>query len=321
MNWQPLPTVVAHADWSLHPGKRWAARAVLGDDGRYHVSGPRPAGIPAVWRAELREQAGATGIILAGFDFPIGLPQAYAARAGVADFLALLPRLGRGEWADFYRVAEEKEEIGVKRPFYPYRPGGTRRQHLLDGLGLADFGQLRRRCDRAQPHRRAAAPLFWTLGAQQVGKAAISGWREVLLPALNAGAALWPFSGTLQELWQPGRLILGEAYPAEFYAHLGLRFAPGSGKRDPAGRRAAAETLLAWAERLNLVLDEALAATIRDGFGEAAAGEDPFDAVVGLWGMLNLAVGERPWVEPDAPIIRRLEGWIMGQEVQTTVNG
>ena len=30
------------------------------------------------------------------------------------------------------------------------------------------------------PGRRAAAPIFWTLGAQQVGKAAIAAWRELL---------------------------------------------------------------------------------------------------------------------------------------------
>jgi len=31
--------------------------------------------------------------------------------------------------------------------------------------------------------------MFWTLGGNQVGKAAISGWRELLAPARRAGIA------------------------------------------------------------------------------------------------------------------------------------
>ncbi len=73
---------------------------------------------------------------LIGFDFPIGLPSAYAERAGVHDFLDLLPNLGSGEWSGFYRVAEEPAKIGLRRPFYPQRPGGTKMHHLLDALNL-----------------------------------------------------------------------------------------------------------------------------------------------------------------------------------------
>ena len=44
--------------------------------------------------------------MLVGFDFPIGIPKAYADIAGIESFAALLPELGRGQWASFYEVAD-----------------------------------------------------------------------------------------------------------------------------------------------------------------------------------------------------------------------
>jgi hypothetical protein len=248
------PILIAHADWGSAPKKRWLARATLQRDGRYRAHAPEPVGNARTLLARLQADAGPDGAILLGFDFPIGLPAAYAQRAGVADFLSLLPRLGHDEWADFYRVAERPAEISLHTPFYPQRPGDTRQQHLLDGLGVKTIDVLRRRCDRATSDRRAACPLFWTLGGQQVGKAAIRGWREVLVPALRAteiDLTIWPFSGTLYELIRPGRIVVAETYPAEFYAHLGVAFAPSrpgrrSGKRVQSDRAANAGTLLAW---------------------------------------------------------------------------
>ena len=130
-----------------------------------------PVGDAGTLLARLRAEAGAEGTVLVGFDSPIGLPAPYAARAGVDDFLALLPRPDRprDDWACFYDVAERPEEIDLRLPFYPRRPGSTRRDHLLTALKLDKADDLRRRCERAHPERRAASPLFWTLGAQQVG--------------------------------------------------------------------------------------------------------------------------------------------------------
>ena len=44
--------------------------------------------------------------------------------------------------------------------------------------------------------------MFWTLGGNQVGKAMIVGWRDLLAPARRAGGdvAIWPFDGALAEL-------------------------------------------------------------------------------------------------------------------------
>jgi hypothetical protein len=52
---------------------------------------------------------------------------------------------------------------------------------------------------------------------------------------------------------------------------------------------------------------------VQSGFGPAPGGEDAFDAVVGLFGMLNLALGLRPLDEPSGERLRRIEGWILGQ--------
>jgi len=62
-----------------------------------------------------------------------------------------------------------------------------------------------------------------------------------------------------------------------------------------------------------VVLEPVLAARIKTGFGSGAAAEDDFDAVVGLFGMLNVILGFRAEGAPDDPAIRSVEGWIVGQ--------
>lgn len=141
-----LPTLVAHADWSTAPAKRWLACAAW-DAGRYRVRAPEPVGEAGRLLRRLRAAAGNDGAVLLGVDFPIGVPRVYAHRAGIDRFVALLPRLGLGEWAAFYDVADRPEEVGLHRPFYPRRPGGTRQRHLLDALGIQRIDDLRRRCE------------------------------------------------------------------------------------------------------------------------------------------------------------------------------
>ena len=71
----------------------------------------------------------------------------------------------------------------------------------------------------------AAEHPAWTLGGNQVGKAAISGWRELLAPARRAGIDVgrWPFDGALAALLSTRRFVVAETYPGEVYEHLGLR--------------------------------------------------------------------------------------------------
>jgi hypothetical protein len=315
-----LPSLVAHADWSLHPQKRWMVCATLRDNGHYCAQAPELAGDPATLVERVRTIAEAEGAVLLGFDFPIGLPLRYAEQAGVEDFMDLLPLLGQAGWLDFYDVTEHPAEIGMRRPFYPRRPGNARQSHLLHALGVESMDHLRRRCDLKHTGRRAASPLFWTLGPQQVGKAAISGWRDVLGPAVRFGVdmAVWPFAGRFFDLLRPGRVVVVETYPAECYGHLCVHFStrqPGrrSGKRVQEDRRANARRLLDWADAAQVEVDPGLRAAIEDGFGPSADGEDRFDATIGCFGMLNVVLGHQAPGDPDDERIGKIEGWILGQ--------
>jgi hypothetical protein len=202
------------------------------------------------------------------------------------------------------------EAVSAARPFYPLRgaAGMTRLAHA-QALGLADAVALSRACDRATAERPAGAPVFWTLGANQSGKAAISAWRDMLLPAL-AGPhppALWPFDGGLLDLLRPGRVVIAETYPAEAMRQLGLRM--GGSKRRQADRAALAEPLEAAMAGLGACGELG----VGDGFGPDAAGEDRFDSVLGLLCVLQVLAGVRPDFVPKDPWVRRWEGWVLGQ--------
>lgn len=319
-----LPSIVTHADWSIHPGKRWCALARLGPDGVYRAEAPRLVGEAGDFLAGMAQAAGEGGGAFVGFDFPLGLPAAYAARAGIDSFAVLLPALGVGEWADFFEVAAAVSDIGPRRPFYPkgmVEKGGARQDWLAGALGLPDRASLYRPCDHATETRRAACPMFWTLGANQVGKGMIAGWRDCLQPALrdpDLDVALWPFHGPLFDLLKTRRIVVAETYPGECYGHLGVAFprsytGGSSGKRVRSSRAANAGVLLGWAETAGIALDADLIDAIGDGFGEDAAGEDRFDSVIGLFGMLNVLLGRRPPGDPTDPVARTIEGWILGQ--------
>ncbi len=198
--------VVVQMDWSTSPAKRWMAQAQFQSDGSYLCDNPKQISRPDRLLEEIRHICGPSGCTLVGFDFPIGLPIAYAMPAGISSFLAALQEFGRGALRDFYTTAGSPDEINLKHPFCPARAGGARQSYLVNRLGVNAFDDLRRACEPAHPRRRAASPLFWTLGAQKVGKAAISGWQEVLLEngKLPPYLVIWPFSGEFNELFQAG---------------------------------------------------------------------------------------------------------------------
>lgn len=310
---QRKPALVAHADWGVRPAKRWLAVATLGADGRYTLDTPCQISNTATLLAELTARAAGGGVLL-GVDFPLGVPLPYAQRAGIDDFAAWLPQIGYGRWARVGDVAEEPAQIALERPFYPLRPGCTRREYLLAGLGLMTVDELRRWCDHATERRRAAAPLFWTIGAQQVGKAALAGWRELLQPALADPACalgLWPFDGPLATLLAERALVVAEAYPGEYYHQLGLTLR--GSKRHLATRRAAAGPLQSWAATAGVRLSAGLVALLAAGCGDDEAAEDRFDALVAVCGVLGVVLGLRAARPPLPRAIRRVEGWILGQ--------
>jgi hypothetical protein len=279
------------------------------------VAAPVPVGPPHELASRLIAAA-AGGAAVLGLDLPLGLPRLYAERhAGAHDFPSFLRTLR--DRPGFFAVAATLAEVSPYRPFYPARGlrGMTRAAHAA-ALGLPDTSCLGRRCDLRTVARPAGAPMFWTLGANQAGKAAIAAWREMLLPALAARAQLrfWPFQGRLAELATPGALVLAETYPAECYRHIGLRL-PGS-KRSQGTRTQAGAALASWADQAGVGLAPALATTISDGFGADAAGEDRFDCVCGLFGVLNVLLGRRDEGYPDDPALLRWEGWVLGQTDQ-----
>lgn len=277
----PSAERIVHADWSRDPRKRWAASASREGE-VWRVGSPFE-----VDAARLVDDlfAGA-GPVLAGFDFPIGAPRCWGERTGLGGFRALLDALGTPPWQDFAKVCETAGEISLHRPFYPQRPGGTSQDALVKAHGVACFDDLRRDCERGGDGRRAACPLFWTLGGNQVGKAALSGWTEILRPALARGAALWPFDGDIATLLARGGVVLAETYPADALATLATRPQGRFSKRRSTVRAALAGLLSATLGGLPVVLEPEAAAALADGFGPRAAGEDAFDAFIGLLAMI-----------------------------------
>ncbi|HSD22137.1 MAG TPA: hypothetical protein VLC54_18950 [Anaeromyxobacter sp.] len=305
--------LVAAADWSVAAGKRWVAIAVRGRDGRWRAGGARLVGRAETLVARLARRAGARRCALLGLDFPIGLPAAYAARAGAEAFLDWAGGLGAPPYEAFFSPAELAGEIAIHRPFYPARArrrGEVRQAELCTALDVPDIDALRRACERARPGRRAAEALFWTVGGKQVGKAALAGWRDVVLPALRYGRAkLWPFHGPLTALLGAGVVVLAEIYPADAHRRLGVGRVS---KRDPRSRHEASGALLRWLAGAGISPSRRLRAQLAEGFGPRPDGEDPFDAVVALLGMLDVVLGGAALHEPEDPIVRKVEGWILG---------
>jgi hypothetical protein len=215
---------------------------------------------------------------------------------------------------EFFQVCSEIAEISGARPFYPShaRAGTTLAPHVA-ALGFGSSAQMSRVCDRKTQDRPAGASLFWTLGANQVGKAALSAWRDLLLPSLLGPqpARLWPFDGRLHDLVALGGLTIAETYPAEAMRQVGVSL-KGS-KRRQADRVTVCEGLLAAMTRLDAVPDATLVDAVMDGFGGKPDGEDRFDSLLGLLCILGVLSGRRDEGVPNDHWIMTWEGWVLGQ--------
>jgi hypothetical protein len=192
-----LPARIAHADWGTSPPKQVAASAEQAD-GTYiaHASAPVSAFGDLPQRLGLRPGELPGGTLL-GFDFAIGVPESFARLAGIDRFSDWLQQLEPS--SPLFEIANEIEQVSLQRPFFPRNiavrsPGIKQRFH--DALGLSARDVLRR-CDRGHAKRGPASEMFWTLGAKAVGKATLSGWRDVVRPALaerHDRYAIWPFA-------------------------------------------------------------------------------------------------------------------------------
>lgn len=314
-----LPGWIAHADWGAAPAKRVVATAELRGDG-YLMHAPRLVGRDG----GLLDRMSVGRPALLGFDFPIGVPCAYAELAGIADFAAWVRRLDPA--SDFFSVSEDVADVSVARPFFPMRlvrksPGIKR--EFRAALGLSESGSLRL-CDLPHCGRRAASDMFWALGPQAVGKATVTGWRDVVVPGLADQAcrcAIWPFDGRLRELLARSEAVIVEAYPADAYLQLGLRMGSrGTAKTRQADRCADGPLLLERCLELRVRPDPELVSQIRDGFGSDRAGEDRFDATVGLLAMIRTVRRCAEPGLPDDPAVRRREGWVFGRHVRCPPN-
>ena len=98
--------------------------------------------------------------------------------------------------------------------------------------------------------------------------------------------------------------VVCETYPSEFNGHFDL---PRNKTEDD--RRSAASTLIVAAGRLEVAIDARLDAEINRGF----TNDDAYDAFVGLLGMINVLIGNRPEAAPVIDEVRQVEGWILGQ--------
>jgi hypothetical protein len=300
--------IAAHADWSVDQAKRWVTIG-RSHRGSWVLDAPQPVGEVAkllVRLAAVRDEAVAFGI-----DCPIGLPRAYAGQlSGFKDFPTFLR--GLHPQSSFFQVAEMLEDVSLARPFFPagHAKGMGLKLALARRLGLPDTLAMARMADRQTANRPAAAHMFWTLGPNQCGKAALAAWRDLLLPAFETlQIKLWPFDGAFRELMAPGRVVVAETYPAEVLRQLGLRLA--GSKQDVEARRAVGGGIFAVMERLSVRPSPELSVAIASGFGAKPSGEDPFDSLIGALGMITVLSGALPDV-PPCPV-DPWEGWMLGQ--------
>lgn len=312
------PTTIIHGDWSKDQRKRVGAVARRqGSSYAVETIAPFSSLFPDA-AALLKEPAP----VLVGFDFPIGVPVSYGRRLQAGNFKtfkAFLTGMDEAAFGRFSTPAEHADEISHLRPFYPARPGGTRRSHLLDGHGVVSIEDLLRRCDLKTPDRPAACSIFWTLGGNQVGRAAVAGWQDYLRPLAKTGrAAFWPFDGNLSECLSAFPLTVVETYPADAMRQIELKVPRAWSKRRHESRLEVADRLLEIARDLDVPLAPAIMSEVRAGFGSDSRAEDSFDAFVGLLAMIAVCQGRHPDGAPDTDDTRLWEGWIFGQTARGT---
>lgn len=296
--------IVIHSDWGMPLNKRWSVSAEICGT-HWRVDGPCRA-----HTSERLLNLARNHRVLAGFDFPIGVPAWWGKRTGFSGFTAMLGELGKGKWSDFYKVAETPSEISLERPFYPNKPGGKKREHLWRAHGLDNWEGLLRQCESASSGIRAACPLFWTLGGNQVGKGALAGWRDIIIPCREAQARVWPFDTNGELVPKKNGLTIVETYPTRAYGVVDFQRPPKWGKGQREDRKKISGAIRQWANGANVIFSTKLGNSIDNGFPD---GDDHLDALLGLCIMLEVIDGRLAHAAPQNSDIRRWEGWIFGR--------
>jgi hypothetical protein len=297
----PKPDIIIAADWSVNPRKRWRS-TITRDGGGWVLHPAEPVG-ENLLRDTVSHDAARS---LVGFDFPIGIPLAYAQVAGVECFRTLLAGIGRASpWERFWEAVPPTEAPSVHRPLYPAKngvKGSVKKATLVSGIGVESYDSLKREIDR----RQNAECMFWSLGAKQVAKACFVGWREELQPMLGS-VLLWPFDGSLAELNATPGVVVCEIYPAAAARRIEAKILGSKGEQDH--RRGVARALFDAATRNNCRVEPMATLQIETGFAE---GDDAFDACIGVIAMLDVVNTYSDIDEPPSDIARDTEGWILG---------
>lgn len=110
------PARIAHADWGTAPAKRVVATADP-RDGVYFAHAPRTVRLTGGLLDRMYVGTQPSRQALLRFDFPIGVPRAYAEKAGISSFADWFARLDPR--APFFKVAEHVSDVSVERPFFP----------------------------------------------------------------------------------------------------------------------------------------------------------------------------------------------------------
>jgi hypothetical protein len=296
----PKPDIIIAADWSVHPRKRWRSTIVRDGDG-WVLHPAEPVG-PNLLRDAIAQRNVRS---LIGFDFPIGVPHEYAQIIGVSNFDQLLSLIATDpRFAAFASPASTLDEVQPTRPFFPSGNAWKGyRDQLATALEVTSRRALLRGADRAS---KSATPLFALGTPQQVGRAAVDGWKSELLPNRDR-IRLWPFGGNLATLNRSLGVTVVEIYPAIAGKILDLKF---KGKKSvQANRRSVAGTIALAAQRLKCRIDGKSLVQIESGFPE---GDDAFDACIGALGMLEVVIRYSDADEPPKDVAAQTEGWILG---------
>jgi len=301
--------IAAHSDWSVDQRKRWVTIGRSHGEG-WIVDAPHHTGAVASILQRLAAKSAGQAVLF-GIDCPIGLPRAYAEQLvgpeTFPDFLKTLPFD-----ALFFRVAKTLDEVSIHRPFFPSGTisGKGYKDALAKALNLPNTAAMSRRVDLKTADRPAAGQLFWTLGANQCGKAALAAWRDLLIPALKEQhVKLWPFDGNLSDLLVPGQTVIAETYPAEAMRQVGLKLT--GSKQSQESRRGLASDIFGVMSKLRVNPSSELRREIESGFGTEKSGEDSFDSFMGALGMIKV-INEDCNDGAPSPV-DEWEGWVLGQ--------
>jgi hypothetical protein len=297
------------ADWSKeHRGRAAFVADVRNRDVRRVTVSPLTFENALACARELAKR----GNVLLSFDVPLGLPISFFSAVrnvqgweGASSFTSFLPLAARTP--TFFVSVTDANRWSLKQPFFTV-PSGAGGKTAFEQASAQVGVQLRRRIDV----KVGGNSMFITAGIPgSVGSGAINAWIGLanVLPRIR-DFKVWPFEGTLPQLFAAGQIVIAENYPRAIYAAAfsdiptAHRSRMKLSKTRTETRRDAIEYLLRrpWIANNRVTIPET------DG---ALADENQFDALVTAAGLLRLLLEDEPLSSPifEDPIA---EGGILG---------